>query len=309
MKMEASRDGYGQGLLAIGEDKKVIALDADLSCSTRSAKFGAKWPERFINVGIAEQNLMGIAAGLAATGKIPFASTFAMFILRGFEQIRNSICYSNLNVKICGSHGGLATGEDGATHQAIEDMSVLRSIPNMTVICPADSMEAKKATIAAYEHIGPVYIRTTRAKTPVVFDEDYDFKIGKGSVVKDGKDISLIATGSMLYEAMQASEKLEKDGFSVRVINMATIKPIDAELIAECANETGAIITCEDHSIIGGLGSAVAEILAGNTDLPFSRIGVKDTFGESGAPADLKKKYGIDADHIIEEAKRLLEVE
>jgi len=306
MATEASRDGYGKGLLEIGADERVIVLDADLSCSTRSAKFAKEWPERFINVGIAEQNLMGVSAGLATTGKIPFASTFAIFILRGFEQIRNSIGYSNLNVKICGSHGGLATGEDGATHQAIEDISVMRSIPNMTVICPADATEARLATVAAYRHKGPVYIRTTRAKTPLIFHEDHVFVIGKAEIVVEGTDISLLATGCMVHEAMEAAKILKEGGISCRVVNMSTIKPLDEKMVLRCAKETRALLTCEDHSIIGGLGSAVAEVLAEKAHVPFSRIGVRDVFGESGSPKELKAKYGLSHEHIAAEAKRLL---
>ncbi len=306
-KTAATRDGYGEALVEIGSDERVVVIDADLSECTRSKKFREKYPERFINVGVAEQNLMGISAGFAATGKIPFASTFAMFVMRGYEQIRNSICYSELNVKICGSHGGLATGEDGATHQCLEDLSLMRAIPNMVVLSPADITEAKKCVVAAYKHKGPVYIRTTRAKTPVLFDENYEFKIGKGVIVREGKDISLIATGPMVSECIKAAESLEKQGISAGVVNMSTIKPIDEKLILKCADSTGAIITCEDHLIIGGLGSAVAEVLAEhNSNVLFSRIGVRDSFGESGTPSELWDKYGLSSKHIAEKTIKLL---
>ncbi|MDP2750268.1 MAG: transketolase family protein [Nanoarchaeota archaeon] len=307
-KSGATRDGYGDALVEIGKDERVVVLDADLSESTRSKKFKEKYPERFINVGVAEQNLMGISAGLAATGKIPFASTFAMFAMRGYEQIRNSICYSELNVKICGSHGGLATGEDGATHQCLEDFSLMRTIPNMVVLSPADVVEAKKCVHAAYEHKGPVYIRTTRAKTPILFDENYKFQIGKGVIIREGKDITLIATGPMVSECIKAAEILaaDKKKVSARVVNISTIKPIDEKLILKCAKETKAIISCEDHFIVGGLGSAVAEVLAENKcPTTFERIAVK-SFGESGKPEELYEKYGLSAKHIVKAAKKLI---
>lgn len=307
-KMMATRDAYGEALKELGKvNEDIVVLDADLSGSTKTAVFKNEYPERFFNVGIAEQNLMGTAAGLATAGKIPFASTFAMFATgRGFEIIRNSICYPKLNVKIAATHAGLTVGEDGATHQSIEDLSLMRSVPNMTVLCPADAVETKKIIIKASQYEGPVYIRLGRSKVPVIFNKDYDFEIGKGIELKDGEDITIIATGVMVSKALEASKALEKEGISARVINMSTIKPIDKDIIIKAAKETKKIVTVEEHNIIGGLGSAVAEVIVENNPVPMKRIGVEDTFGESGAADDVLKKYGLTVENIIKNVKGLV---
>ncbi len=306
--MIATRDAYGEALKELGGlNNNVVVLDADLSGSTKTSVFAKAYPDRFFNVGIAEQNLMGTAAGLSTAGKIPFASTFAMFATgRAFEIIRNSICYPKLNVKIAATHAGLTVGEDGATHQALEDISLMRSLPNMVVLSPADAIETKQCIIKAAEHNGPVYIRLGRAKVPVIFDENYRFEIGKGVELKEGKDISIIATGVMVAKALEAAEKLAEEGISARVINMASIKPIDEEIIVKAAKETKAIITVEEHSIIGGLGSAVAEVVSENHPTRVTRIGTMDTFGESGDGNKLLDKYGLNVENIIEKAKKLI---
>ena len=295
MEKMATREGYGKALAKLGaEYPDIVVLDADLAKSTKSYEFCKHYPERFFNMGIAEQNLMGTAAGLAASGKIVFASTFAIFATgRAFEQIRNSIAYPNLNVKIAASHAGLTVGGDGATHQAIVDISIMRSLPNMTVIAPADGIEAEKAVMAAVQYEGPVYIRLGRSAVPVIYGEEHEFKIGKASQLRDGQDVTIFACGIMVKESLQAAEELAGEGISVRVINMATIKPLDEEAIIRAAKETGAIVTAEEHSIIGGLGSAVAEVLVENAPVPLVRVGVKDTFGESGEPDELLEKYGL----------------
>lgn len=299
----ATRDAYGEALKILGKtNENVVVLDADLSSSTKTAGFGAENPERFINVGIAEQNLMGTAAGLAAAGKIPFASSFAMFATgRAFEIIRNSIAYPNLNVKIAATHAGLTVGEDGASHQALEDLSIMRSIPNMTVICPADGVEAKAAILDAARYVGPVYIRLGRSKVPTIFNEDdYRFELGKGIELSQGTDATIIATGIMVAKALEAKEKLADKDINVRVINIHTLKPIDQEIIIQAARETGCVVTAEEHNIIGGLGSAVAEVLSENFPVPLKRIGVNDTFGESGTGDALLEKYGLTSDKIVE---------
>lgn len=308
MTMKATRDAYGEALKELAkENENVIVLDADLSKSTRTAKFKEVCPERFINVGIAEQNLMGTAAGLATTGKIPFASTFAMFASgRAFEIIRNSIAYPKLNVKIAATHAGITVGEDGASHQSVEDISLMRSIPNMTVLNPADFHEAKKAIFKAAELNGPVYIRLGRGKVASIYNEDYDFQLGKGDLLKDGSDVTIIATGMMVSKALEASEKLSKEGIKVRVINIHTIKPIDKEIIINAAKETKAIITAEEHSIIGGLGSAVTEVVSENAPIKVKRVGIKDVFGESGKADELVEKYGLTADNLIKEVKEII---
>jgi transketolase len=306
-KMMATRDAYGEALKELGKiNKDIVVLDADLSKSTKTAVFGKEYPERFINVGIAEQNLIGTAAGLATTGKIPFASSFAMFATgRAFEIIRNSVAYPKLNVKIAATHAGLTVGEDGASHQALEDLSVMRTIPNMIVLNPADGVEAKAAVIKAAEYKGPVYIRLGRSKVPTIFEEaNYKFEIGKGVLLKDGKDVTIVATGIMVSLALEAAEMLQKDGVDARVINIHTIKPIDKELIIKAAKETGAIITAEEHNIIGGLGSAVAEVLVENYPAVMERVGVRDTFGESGDGDELLRKYGLTSEKIAEAAKK-----
>ncbi len=307
-KMIATRDAYGEALKELGRiNKDVVVLDADLSGSTKTAVFKKEYPERFFNVGIAEQNLMGTAAGLATAGKLPFASTFAMFASgRAFEIIRNSICYPNLNVKIAATHAGITVGEDGATHQALEDISLMRSLPNMVVLSPADGVEAKQCIYKAAEHNGPVYIRLGRSKIPVIFDENYKFEIGKGVELKKGNDIALIATGIMLEKALVAAEGLSKEGISARVINISTIKPIDEDIIIKAAKETKGIVTVEEHSIIGGLGSAVTEVVSENAPTYVERIGTMDVFGESGDGNELLEKYGLNVKNIIDKSKKIL---
>ena len=309
MTSMATRDAYGQALKILAEkNEKVVVLDADLSKSTKTADFLKVCPERFINVGIAEQNLMGIAAGLATTGKIPFASTFAMFATgRAYEIIRNSIGYPKLNVKVAATHAGLTVGEDGASHQAIEDISLMRSMPNMVVVNPADGVEAKAAILSAAEYVGPMYIRLGRSKVPTIFDESsYKFELGKGIVLSEGSDVSILATGNMVSKALEAAEELSKEGISARVINIHTIKPIDRELIVKAAKETGAIVTAEEHSIIGGLGSAVAEVLSEECPVMMRRIGVRDTYGESGDGDELMEKYGLTSSKIAEASRELV---
>lgn len=299
----ATRNAYGEALIEVGkENENIVVLDADLSGSTKTKGFGKEFPNRFINVGIAEQNLIGTAAGLAAAGKIPFASTFAMFATgRAFEVIRNSIGYPKLNVKICATHSGLTVGEDGASHQALEDISCMRTIPNMTVIVPADAVEAKAAIHAVAKMNGPAYVRLGRPAVPVINDEStYDFEIGKGITLKDGSDITIVATGIMVSEALEAAKELEAKEINARVINIHTIKPIDEELIIKAAKETGAIVTAEEHNIIGGLGSAVAEVISENHPVPLKRIGTNDVFGESGKPNELLRKYGLTKENIVE---------
>lgn len=306
--MIATRDAYGDALKELGElNNNVVVLDADLSGSTKTGVFKKSYPDRFINVGIAEQNLIGTAAGLAAAGKVPFASTFAMFASgRAFEIIRNSVCYPNLNVKIAATHAGLTVGEDGATHQALEDISIMRSLPNMVVLNPADAVETRQCIKLAAEHNGPVYIRLGRSKTPVIFDESYKFEIGKGVELKEGSDIGIIATGIMVGKALEASEELAKLGINARVINISTIKPIDTDIIVKAAKETKGIVTVEEHSIIGGLGSAVAEVVVENHPTKVLRIGTMDKFGESGDGNDLLEKYGLTVENIVKKAKEIL---
>ncbi len=302
----ATREAYGEALAEIGEEiKDIVVLDADLSGSTKTAIFAKKYPERFFNIGIAEQDLMGTAAGLATCGKIPFASTFAIFATgRAFEQVRNSICYPKLNVKIAATHAGLTVGEDGATHQSIEDLALMRTLPNMTVINPADAVEAKKAVRAAAAHEGPVYLRFGRLAVETIFEEDSEFEIGKGKILREGNDVAIIATGIMVGEALKAAEILEKSGLKAMVINIHTLKPIDEEIILKAA-ECGAIITAEEHTIIGGLGSAVAEVLAEKKPTPMKRIGIKDKFGQSGKPEELLKLYNLTAEDIVKAAKEI----
>jgi transketolase len=304
----ATREAYGEILKELGgKHKNIVVLDADLSKSTKTAVFAKAFPERFFNVGIAEQNLMGIGAGLAAGGKIPFVSTFAMFAAgRAFEQIRNSICYPKLNVKIAATHAGLTVGEDGASHQSIEDISLMRSVPNMTVIVPADAEETRKAVAFAAEYDGPVYIRLGRMAVPDLFSSDYQFEHGKAVQLVNGTDVTLIATGIMVGSAKEAAKQLKEAGISARVLNIHTIKPIDQDAIIKAAADTGAIVTCEEHSIIGGLGSAVAEVLVENYPVPMERVGVKDTFGESGTPSTLLVKYQLTADDIALAAKKVI---
>lgn len=310
-KKIATREAYGKALAALANtNENVVVLDADLSKSTKTADFKAVAPERFFNMGIAEGNMMGVAAGLSTCGKVPFVSTFAMFAAgRAFEQIRNSICYPKLNVKVCATHAGLTVGEDGASHQAIEDISLMRSVPNMVVINPADDIETEAAIKAVAEMEGPCYVRLGRMAVSRVNDEaNYNFVIGKGITLAEGNDVAIIATGIMVEAALEAKEELAKEGINARVINIHTIKPIDEELIIKAAKETGVIVTAEEHSVIGGLGSAVAEVVSENCPVPVLRVGVKDTFGESGKPNELLEKYGLTSKDIVNKVKKALEL-
>ena len=307
MKKIATRDSYGNGLVAVGaEHSDLVVLDADLAGATKTGTFKKVYPERHFNFGIAEGNMMAAAAGMAAAGLVPFVSSFAMFAAgRAFEQVRNSIGYPNLNVKIGATHGGISVGEDGASHQCCEDFALMRAIPGMTVICPADDVEARAAVKAAYEHQGPVYLRFGRLAVPVFHSEDYSFQIGKGEVVKDGSDVAIIANGLMVYEAIQAAEALEAEGIHAMVINMATIKPLDEELVLKAAEKCGKVITCEEHSIIGGLGEAVCAVLSEKLPTPVRRIGVNDEYGHSGPAVQLLKQFGLSAERIVEVAKEM----
>lgn len=304
----ATRDAYGDALVNLGKKREdVVVLDADLSGSTKTAKFAKVFPERFFNIGIAEQDMMGTAAGLAIAGKLPFVSTFAVFATgRAWEQIRQSICYPNVNVKIVASHAGVTVGEDGGSHQSVEDIAVMRVIPHMTVIVPADGVETTQAIDAVAEHKGPCYVRVGRNKTPVLFGADYQFKIGKAYVFHEGKDAAIIATGIMVAEALAARDMLKAEGIDAGVINMSTIKPLDAGAVVAAAKRCGAIVTAEEHSIIGGLGGAVAEVLAESTPVPMVRIGVKDTFGTSGDSDVLLKHYGLSAGDIAAAVKEVI---
>ncbi len=302
-----TRVAYGEALAEIGEDKNIVVMDADLSGSTKTATFKKAFPERFINCGIAEGNMAAVAAGLACEGKTVFISSFAMFAAgRAFEQIRNSIAHNNLNVKICASHAGVTVGPDGATHQCNEDVAIMRTIPNMNVIVPADAVETRQAIIKAAQIKEPVYIRLGRSAVPVVFDESYNFELGKGSVIRNGSDATIIACGIMLERALTAADILDKNGVSCRVINMPCIKPIDKDIILQAAKETGAIVTAEEHSIIGGLGSAVAEVLCENFPTPMLRVGMNDCFGKSGNPDELLEYFGLTPENIAENALRAI---
>ena len=308
VKKMATREGYGKALVELGKlHEDVVVLDADLAGSTKTGMFAKAYPDRFFNCGIAEGNMMSVAAGLASTGLTPFASSFAMFASgRAYEQIRNSIGYPALNVKIGASHGGMSVGEDGASHQCCEDFALMRSIPGMVVICPADGVEAEAATKAAYAYKGPVYLRMGRLAVPVFHEEGFEFQIGKGEVMRDGSDIAIIANGLMVYEAIQAGEKLAQQGINARIINMSTIKPLDEELILKAAKECGKVITCEEHSVIGGLGEAVCSFLSETYPTPVKRIGVNDKFGFSGPAAEVLKAFGLCADHIVDVTKEFL---
>ena len=306
VKKIATRDSYGQTLVELGkEHDNIIVFDADLAGATKTGTFKKAFPDRHFNCGIAEGNMMAVAAGAAAMGMVPFCSSFAMFAAgRAFEQIRNSIGYTKLNVKIGASHGGISVGEDGASHQCCEDFALMRAIPNMVVLCPADDVEAKAAVRAAYEHDGPVYLRFGRLAVPVFHEEEgFEFKIGKGEVLREGKDIAIIATGLMAYEARQAGELLAQEGIDAMIINMASIKPLDEELVIEAAKKCGKVITCEEHSIIGGLGEAVCALLAEKCPTPVRRIGVNDEFGYSGPATQLLKLFGLSAENIVSVAK------
>ncbi|MBE6763144.1 MAG: transketolase family protein [Ruminococcaceae bacterium] len=305
VKKIATREGYGEMLIELADQyDNLIVMDADLAGATKTGMFKKAHPERFFNAGIAEGNMMCVAAGLAASGKLVFASSFAMFAAgRAFEQIRNSIGYPGLNVKIGATHAGISVGEDGASHQCCEDIALMRTIPGMTIINPADYYEAKKAVAAAAAMHGPVYMRFGRLAVPTVFDDDYKFEIGKANVLKDGTDVTIIATGLMVNEALIAYDMLAAEGISARIINMATIKPIDREAVIAAAKETGVIVTAEEHSIIGGLGSAVTEVVCETVPVPVIRVGVEDTYGRSGPAVELLKVYGLCAENIAQKAK------
>ncbi len=305
MKKVATRDSYGNALKELGaEFDNLVVLDADLAGATKTAVFKKAFPERHFDCGIAEANMICMATGMSTAGLVPFASSFAMFAAgRAFDQVLNSIGYPHLNVKIGATHGGISVGEDGASHQCCEDFALMRSIPGMTVICPADDIEAKAAVRAAYEMNGPVYLRFGRLAVPVFHAEDYKFQIGKGEVVKDGTDVAIIANGLLTYEAIEAGEKLAELGINAMVINMATIKPLDEELVLAAAKKCGKVITCEEHSIIGGLGEAVCAVLSEKCPTPVRRIGVNDEFGHSGPAKDLLKQFGLCSDHIVEVAQ------
>jgi len=306
----ATRQAYGDALVEFGGDDRIVVLDADLSASTRTNSFKKKYPERFFNMGIAEANMMSVAAGLATCGKIVFASSFAIFAAeRACEQIRNSICYPRLNVKIGATHAGISVGEDGASHQAVEDMGIIRSIPNITVISPADAIETRAAVKAAIEYEGPVYLRLGRLAVPVLYDEKtYKFEWGKGVTLSEGTDVTLIATGLMVHEALAAKDLLEGEGISARVINIHTVKPIDRDIIIKAAKETGAIVTAEEHNVHGGLASAVAEVTVEYYPVPVKFVAIMDRFGKSGKPAPLMKEYGLTAEDIANKAKEAIKM-
>ena len=305
VKKVATRDSYGNALAELGKThENIVVLDADLAGATKSGIFKKAFPERHFNCGIAESNMVGVGAGLSTMGLVPFISTFAMFAAgRAYEQVRNTIGYPHLNVKICATHGGISVGEDGASHQCCEDFALMRTIPGMTVMCPSDDVEARKMVYAAYEMEGPVYIRFGRAATPVYHDEAFSFTIGKGEILQDGTDIAVIATGILVPEAIEAGKRLAAEGIHARVINMATIKPLDEELVIRAAKECGRIVTVEEHNIIGGLGEAVAGVTAEYAPVPVHRIGVRDAFGHSGSAAELLKQFGLTAEHIAAQTK------
>jgi transketolase len=309
VEMKKTREGFGRALVDLGEqDPRIVVLVGDLSESTMVHFFAEKFPDRFIQVGIAEQNMCGIAAGLAAMGKIPFFATYGAFAsCRAADQIRVTVAYSNLNVKIAGAHGGISVGPDGATHQAMEEISIIRSIPNMTMLVPCDFWETYKATIAAAKHQGPVYLRFGREDVPVVTSKETPFTFGKGEVFADGKDLTLIACGVMVYEALRARETLAERGIGARVINLHTLKPIDRELIMRAARETGAIVTAEEHQVNGGLGGAVAEVVVQSAPVPMELVAVHDRFGQSGKPAELMDAFGLRAKDIVAAAEKVIE--
>ena len=302
----STRDSYGDILLKLGNNENIVVVDADLSISTQTSKFAKKFPDRFINVGCAEQNLIGISAGLAIEGKTVFASTYAIFSMRSWEQIRNTIAYDNLNVKIVVSHSGLTNGPDGASHQSLEDIAIMRVIPNMTVIVPCDAIETEKAIISETNRKGPTYIRLNRAKTPIIFDKNYEFELNKAVKLRDGYDISIIATGTMVHESLEAAKILEKEGISTYILNVHTIKPIDKDSIIKAAKKTGRIIVVEEHSIYGGLGGAISEILGEEYPVLIKKVGIRDRFGESGEYEQLLKIHGLTSIDIATSTKELL---
>lgn len=302
----ATREAYGNTLAELKDNENVVVLEADLGHATKSLKFKEVCPQRFFNMGIAEADMIGTAAGLAACGKVPFASTFSVFATgRAFDQVRISVCYPNLNVKIVGTHAGITVGEDGGTHQAIEDIALMRSLPNMSIVVPSDDVEARAAVLAAAAYKGPMYLRMARVASPTYHNDSYVFTLGKGEIIREGSDLTIIACGLMVMKAMEAAEQLAKEGVSVRVINMHTIKPLDHKLVIESAEKTGKIITVEEANILGGLGSAVCETVSEYCPVPVKRIGVRDIFGKSGNPDKLLQEYGLTAEHIIEEARKL----
>ncbi|HEY6871360.1 MAG TPA: transketolase family protein [Geobacteraceae bacterium] len=306
--MIATRDAYGETLAELGaENSAIVALDADLSGSTKTGVFAKKFPERFFNMGIAEANMVGTAAGLSAVGKIPFVSTFAIFAVgRAWEQVRQSVAYPKANVKIVATHGGVTVGEDGGSHQSVEDIAIMRAVPNMTVIVPADGVETKAAIRAVAAYKGPVYVRLGRNKVPTIFPADYRFEIGKGCQMRPGTDLTFVTTGLMTAAAIAAAEELAKEGIAARVVHIATIKPLDREIVLQAARETGAIVTAEEHSIIGGLGGAVAELLVEEHPVPVVRIGVRDRFGTSGKAEELLKYFGLTPEDLVEAAREVL---
>jgi transketolase len=301
LEKQATRDAYGKALVELGHRyDDVVVLDADLSKSTKTVDFAKAFPERFINAGIAEQNMMGMAAGLAAAGKTVFASSFAIFATgRAFEIVRNSLAYANLNVKVCATHAGLTVGEDGGSHQSVEDIAVMRSVPNICVVVPADGTSAGKAVEAIYQRPGPVYLRLGRPSVPLLYDDNMNFTIGKGIELRSGQEATLIACGIMTAKCLEAADRLKEQGIEVSVIDMHTIKPIDQELIARKARETGAILTVEEHSILGGLGGAVCEVVCEQCPVPVLRMGIMDVFGQSGSPDELLEYYGLTVDKIV----------
>ena len=309
MEMKATRDAYGEKLVELGSlNQDIVVLDADLAKSTKTIMFAEKYPERFFDMGIAEQGMIGTAAGLALSGKIPFASTFAVFATgRVYDQLRLSVCYSKANVKIAATHSGLTVGEDGASHQALEDISLTRALPNMTVIVPADAVETEKVIEFAADYEGPMYIRLGRSKVPMVHTQDYQFTLGKGTVLKPGKDVTVVAAGIMVSIALQAADMLKNKGVDIEVINMSSVKPIDKGLIIKSAEKTGAVVTAEEHSIIGGLGSAVAETIVEGCPVPMERVGVRDVFGESGEPEELLRKYGLSPEGVVGAVKKVIQ--
>ena len=308
IKKIATRESYGNALKELGaKAKDLVVLDADLAGATKTNIFQKAYPERHFDCGIAEANMIDVAAGLSTMGLVPFAATFAMFAAgRAYEQVRNSVAYPRFNVKIGATHAGISVGEDGASHQCLEDLALMRAIPGMVVMCPADDVEARKMVEAAYEYVGPVYMRFGRSATPVFHDENYTFKIGKGEMIQDGKDVAIIATGIMVPEAIEAAKKLAEEGVSAMVINMATIKPIDEEMVLNAAKKCGKIVTVEEHSIIGGLGEAVCAVLSEKLPTPVKRIGVNDEFGHSGPAGELLKAFGLCADNIVAQTKKML---
>lgn len=305
----STREEYGRTLVRLGErSRDIVVLDADLSSSTCTAAFGKRFPERFFNMGISEQDLIGTAAGMALAGKIPFVSSFAIFLTgRCWEQIRQSVAMPGVNVNLVGTHGGITVGKDGASHQALEDIAVMRAIPAMTVMVPADAVETRKAVEAAAWYDGPVYIRLTREKLPVIYPDEKPFRIGAGVEVRPGSDVTLFGVGLMLHAAIEAAERLEEDGISARVVDLATVKPVDEYLVMKCAEETGCVVTAEEHSVIGGLGDAVGEVLLRRCPVPMERVGVRDAFGRSGNPQELLEYFGLTPDAVVRAAKQAIE--